>query len=69
MGELSEDDIAALKKLVPLADEIAKDAEYQKSRTVVWQHWKAVLISFAALLTAVILIWDRFKAGAVWLFR
>lgn len=69
MGGLSEDDIAALKKLVPLADEIAKDAEYQKSRNLVWKHWKGLIISIAATLTAVLLVWDRLKAGAVWWFR
>ncbi len=69
MSELSEDEIKALKKLVPLADEIAKDAEYQKSRNVVVQRWRTLIIGLAAFIVAVALLWEKFRAIGTWLLR
>ena len=69
MASLSEEEITALKKLVPLADVIATDAEYQKSRNLVWKHWKGLIITVAAALTAVLFIGDKLKAVWLWVFR
>ncbi len=69
MGGLSEDDIEALKKLVPLADEIRRDAEYQKSRSIMWSYWKTVVISAAGVIVALFLIWEKVKLFGTWVFR
>ena len=69
MEKLTDEEIHALKRLVPLADEIVKDAEYQKSRNIVWQHWKALVVGVATFLIAALFLWEKFKAAGAWLFR
>ncbi len=69
MGEFSEKEREALRKLVPLADEIAQDAKYQQARNIVWKHWKGLMISLAAFVVAVAVLWEKFRALGTWLSR
>ena len=67
MKPFSEKEIEALRKLVPLADGIAKEAQYQQARNLVWKHWKGLMIGLAAFIAAVALIWDKLIAGLFYL--
>lgn len=69
MNDLTDEEIKALRKLLPYADDLAEEAKYQRSKTVVWHHWKAVVISFAAFLAATLLVWDKGKAFVTWILR
>ena len=69
MEDLTPEEIEALRKLIPLADEIRKDAEYQKSRNIVWQHWKGLVIGFGLLVGTVAALFDQIKTALAWLFR
>lgn len=67
MEQFTEKEIEALRKLVPLADGIAKEAKYQEARNLVWRHWKGLVIAVAAFIAAVALVWDKLIAGLFYL--
>lgn len=72
MAGLTPEEIEKLRKLLPLAplaDEIKQDAEYQKSRNIVWQHWKGLVIGFGLLVGTVAALFDQIKTALAWLFR
>ena len=69
MADFTPEEIEALRKLIPLVDEIRKDAEYQKSRSVVWQHWKGLVIGFGLLVGTVAALFDQIRTALVWLLR
>lgn len=69
MSKLSDEEIDQLRKLVPYADELAQEAQYEKSKSVVWRHWRSGVISLAVFVAAVVALWSQFKAVLVWVFR
>lgn len=69
MNNFSDDEISQLRKLVPYADELAQEAQYEKSKNVVWRHWRSGVISLAVFVAAVVALWSQFKAVVVWLLR
>lgn len=69
MTNLSDEEIEKLKLLVPHAAHLARDAEYEKSKAVVWSHWKQIVIGLAAAVAAGALLYEKIKAVGVWVFR
>ncbi len=69
MSEFSKVEVENLRKLSRHADQIVRDAEYQKSKAVVWIHWKAGVIGVAAFVIAVVALWSQFKTAVQWVFR
>lgn len=59
MSDLSDEEVEALRKLVPLADQIHKEAEYKAARRLVIQTWRTSIVLLAGLVAAVVLIKDQ----------
>jgi len=34
-------------------------AKEQEARSIIWQHWRGMIIGTAALITAIMLLWDK----------
>ncbi len=69
MSNFTPEEEERLKVLLPYVEDIVEDAEYKRSWNVIWKNWRAVILTAAAVLTAIILIWDKFKAFVVWMAR
>ncbi|MCP4410068.1 MAG: hypothetical protein GY807_20455 [Gammaproteobacteria bacterium] len=66
---LTPEEIEKLRLLVPYAEELALDAKYKRAVRVIWRHWRALVISFAATLGAMVLLYDRLGEFFKWWFR
>ena len=60
---LTPEEIAKLRSLLPYTDLIRKDAEYSWAWRLVRDQWRSVVIGFAAVVGAVVVIWNAVKLG------
>jgi len=59
MDSLTPDEIASLKTLIPLAEQIKREAEFSAARRLVLGRYKSAIIGLATFLTAVVLLRDQ----------
>ena len=55
---LTPDEIAKLRALLPVAEIVRKEAEYQAAWRLVLTRWKAIVVWIAAFVAAIIVIRD-----------
>jgi hypothetical protein len=60
---LTPEEIAKLRALLPVAEIVRQEAEYQAAWRLVLTRWKAVIVWLAAFIAAVIVIWNAAKHG------
>lgn len=58
---LSDTEIEALRKLVPLADEVERASNYRAAKRLMWNEWRGIIIGLASLVTAAIVLRDVVK--------
>lgn len=56
---LSDDEVAKLRSLVPLADQIKQEAEYRAAQRLVLQTWRQGLIFFSSMIAAIYVFRDQ----------
>ena len=59
MSNLSEEELEALRKLIPLADQIEEEAQYKAARKLVLKTWRQGLLLVAGLVASVIMLRDQ----------
>ena len=60
---LTDEEIAKLRLLLPYAEVVRAEAEYDAARRLVIRRWKGMVIALAALVGAIMMLWNQFKAG------
>lgn len=60
---LTPEEIAQLRALLPVAEIVRKEAEYQAAWRLVLTRWKAIVVWLAAFIAACIVIWNAAKNG------
>jgi ferric-dicitrate binding protein FerR (iron transport regulator) len=56
---LTEDEVEALRRLVPHVDQIKDDAEYAAARALVFRHWRGAILAAAGLVAASVVLWEH----------
>ena len=56
---LSDKQIEALKSLVPIAEQLKKEAEYRKAVRIVLGSWKGTVITVAGFIGAVVVFREQ----------
>lgn len=65
MDRLTDEEIAALKKLLPIADQIAEQAKFSAARQLVFGKYRSGMIWFASLITAFVYLNDSLAEALV----
>jgi hypothetical protein len=60
---LTPEEIAKLRALLPVADKVREEAEFNIAWRLVVSRGKAIVVWVAALIAAVIVIWNAAKHG------
>lgn len=60
---LSDEEIAKLRLLLPYAETVRAEAEYDAAVRLLIRRWKGMIIALAAVVAAVVVLWQHFKAG------
>ena len=58
MSQLTEEELEALRKLIPLADQIEEEAKYKAARLLVLKTWRQGLILVGGIIAGVVLMKD-----------
>lgn len=60
---LTEEEIAKIRALLPFAEIVRSEAEYDAAKKLVLRRWKGMVIALAALVGAFMVLWQHLKAG------
>jgi hypothetical protein len=60
---LTPEEIAKLRALIPYAEVVREEAEYDLAVKLLIRRWKGMIIALAAVVAAVVVLWQHFKAG------
>lgn len=66
MTNLTEDDVKALKRLVPYADQLEEQAELDAARSLLKRFYGKSIVGFAGLIAAGIVITANLKTVVGW---
>ncbi len=61
--DLTDEEIAALKSLLPHANTLIENAKIDEAKSILWKRWKGILLSLAAVIGAITVTWDWFLEG------
>lgn len=61
--QLTPEEIAKLRLLIPVADAVREEAEYNAAVRLLLKRWKGVVIAAAAVVAAIIFLWNHAQAG------
>jgi ferric-dicitrate binding protein FerR (iron transport regulator) len=59
---LTPEEIEKLRALLPYAEAVRSEAEYDAAKRLVMRRWKGMVIAMAALAGALVVLWQHFKA-------
>lgn len=59
--QLTDDEIKALRALVPLADEVKQHAEYRLAKRLVFKTYRQIILTLAGTISAVYLLRDHIR--------
>lgn len=60
---LTPEEIAKLRSLLPYADAVREEAEYDAAVRLLIRRWKGMIIALAAVVGALVVLWNHVKAG------
>jgi hypothetical protein len=60
---LTREEIAKLRALLPYADIVREEAEYDAAVKLLIRRWKGMIIALAAVVGALVVLWQHLKAG------
>lgn len=60
---LTDEEIAKIRALLPFADSVREEAEYDAAKKLVLRRWKAMVIGLATIVAAIVLLWNHLKAA------
>jgi hypothetical protein len=60
---LTPEEIAKLRALLPYAEIVRSEAEYDAAVKLLVRRWKGMIVTLAAVVAAVVVLWQHFKAG------
>jgi hypothetical protein len=56
---LSDDEIDAIRTLIPIADEVKSQAEYRMAQRLVFKAWRQTIIAISGFIAAAYLLRDQ----------
>jgi hypothetical protein len=59
MSDLTDEEVAALKKLIPIADQLAEEANYKAAQRLVLRTWRQTIILLSGFIAAVFILRDQ----------
>jgi hypothetical protein len=59
---LTPEEIAKLRTLLPYAEAVRQEAEYDAAVRLILRRWKGMVIALAAVVGAVIFLWQHLRA-------
>ena len=59
MSQLTDEEVEALKKLIPVADQLAEEANYRAAQRLVLKTWRQAVILLSGLIAAVFILRDQ----------
>lgn len=59
---LTPEEIAKLRSLLPYADAVREEAEYDAAVRLILRRWKGMVIALAAVVGAFVYLWNHGKA-------
>lgn len=65
-NQLTAEELAQLRRLVPLADIIREEAEYRAAQRLVLRTWKRTVVMIASVLGALILLREQLRTLWHW---
>jgi hypothetical protein len=60
---LTPEEIAKLRTLIPYAEAVREEAEYDAAVRLLLRRWKGMIIALAAVVGAFVVLWQHIKAG------
>ena len=57
--QLSDDEIEAIRKLLPLAEEVRAQAEYRMAQRLVFKAWRQAVLAISGFIAAIYLLRDQ----------
>jgi hypothetical protein len=60
---LTREEIAKLRLLLPYAEAVREEAEYDAAVRLLIRRWKGMVIALAAVVGALVVLWQHIKAG------
>lgn len=66
---LTDDEIAALREIIPHLVEMKAEAQYRAARALLVTSWRQSILVLAALVSATLLLWERLKEVFQWIVR
>ena len=59
ISQLTDEEIAALRRLLPIADEVRAQAEYRMAQRLVFKAWRQTIIAISGFIAAAYLLRDQ----------
>jgi hypothetical protein len=59
MPQLTDEEVEALKKLIPVADQLAEEANYRAAQRLVLKTWRQTIILLSGLIAAAFILRDQ----------
>lgn len=60
---LTDEEIAKLRTLIPYAEAVREEAEYDAAVRLLLRRWKGMIIALAAVVGALVVLWQHIKAA------
>lgn len=64
---LTPDEIELLRELLPVADDLKREAEYKMAVRLVAKTWRAAILWVAGIIGAVVLVREEWSRFWIWM--
>ena len=61
MVDLTDEEIAQLKELLPFAEQLKREAKYRAARRLVLETWRGSIIFYSGLIASVVVFNDQLR--------
>lgn len=58
-SQLTDEEIEAIRKLLPMAEEVRAQAEYRMAQRLVFKTWRQTILAISGLIAAVYILRDQ----------